>query len=227
MNREKRPFELYVFDWDGTLMDTTRFIALSIQQAARSLGYPEPSFAVAESVIGLGHEDMMRRAVPECPASDYERFAAEYWKAYIGQEAGLPGLHPGIEALLSNMKRSGLWLAVATGKSRGGLNRVFRKTGAGPLFVAMKTADETASKPAPDMLIELSEELCVPAPRMVMVGDAVHDLEMARAAGVPAIGVTWGAARRESLEALSPRAVVDDVPQLARAMGVEDLLPAA
>lgn len=220
---QERPFELYVFDWDGTCMDTTAFIARAIQAAAERLGYAVPSFEVAESVIGLGHADMMRRAVPDCPVSEYDRFAQAYWEAYIRQEETISGLHPGMKELLARMKAAGLWAAVATGKSRRGLDRVLAKTGAADLFVATRTADEYATKPAPDMLLSLSEELCVERSRIVMVGDAVHDLEMAANAGVEAVGVTWGAARRETLERHRPSAVVSTVADLARAMGVPDL----
>ena len=219
----ERPFELYVFDWDGTCMDTTPFIAGAIQEAARSMGLPVPAYAVAEGVIGLGHSDMMRIAMPSCPESDYGRFDQEYWKAYIKGEEQLAGIRPGMQRLLERMKAAGLWSAVATGKSRRGLERVMGKTGTKPLFVATATADEYASKPAPDMLLALSDELCVPLSRMVMVGDAVHDLDMAKNAVVAAVAVLWGAGKRAELEARRPRAVVEDERELARALGLEDL----
>ena len=175
-------------------------------------------------MIGLGHADMMRRALPECPESDYGRFAGEYWKAYIRGEAQLSGIRPGMQRLLSAMRSAGLWSAVATGKSRRGLDRVMEKTGSGPLFVATATADEYAPKPAPDMLQALSEELCVPLSRMVMVGDAVHDLDMAAHAGAAAVAVTWGAGGRAELEGRKPLAVVDDERELAAALGLARLL---
>lgn len=220
----ERPFELYVFDWDGTCMDTTPFIAGAIQEAARAMGLPVPPYEVAEGVIGLGHADMMRIAVPACPESDYGRFDQEYWKAYIKGEERLSGIRPGMQRLLERMKAAGLWSAVATGKSRRGLERVMGKTGTKPLFVSTATADEHASKPAPDMLLALSEELCVPLSRMVMVGDAVHDLDMARNAGVAGVAVLWGAGKRPELEARRPLAVVSDERELARSLGLEDLL---
>ena len=127
-------------------------------------------------------------------------------------------------SMLTAMKDAGLWSAIATGKSRAGLARVLAKTGSDGYFCASRTMDEAQSKPSPDMLRQLSDECCVPISKIVMIGDAVHDLEMANNAGAAAVGVTWGAGRREALEKLHPIAVVDTVPELARAIGVEDLL---
>ncbi|MCI5850716.1 MAG: HAD-IA family hydrolase [Sutterellaceae bacterium] len=227
MQGKERPFELYVFDWDGTCMDTTPFIAEAIKEACRALGLPVPSDELAKSVIGLGYADCMSRIAPGCPASELPRFNEAYWQAYIRQEEFLTSLHPGMRELLSAMKRSGLWMAIATGKSRRGISRILGKTDAAGFFVASRTADESTPKPAPDMLLELSDECCVPLERMVMVGDAVHDLRMAENAGVASVGVTWGAAKREELLGFKPRAVVDTVPELARALGVADLCPGA
>ena len=223
----ERPFELYVFDWDGTCMDTTAPIAESIRIASRECGYSVPTYAEAEGVIGLGIAECMRRVVPECPPEDYPRFNEAYMRAYMAMEDKLAGLHPGLREMLQAMKGEGMWMAVATGKSRRGLARIMKKARAAEFFIAQRTADVSASKPAPDMLLELADECCVPLSRMVMVGDSVFDLEMAANAGVASVGVTWGAARRGALLALKPLAVVDDVAQLARALGVADLLPQA
>lgn len=223
----QRRFELYVFDWDGTCMDTTPLIAEGIRAAARECGYPVPTFAEAEGVIGLGITECMRRVVPECPPEDYARFDQAYMKSYIAMEDRLAGLHAGLRELFQAMQDNGMWLAVATGKSRRGLARIMEKADASRFFCASRTADVTASKPAPDMLLELSDECCVPLSRMVMVGDSVYDLQMAANAGVASVGVSWGAARRETLLALNPLAVVDDTAQLAQVLGVSDLWDAA
>ena len=142
----------------------------------------------------------------------------------LKEEDRITGLHPGMREMLTAMKDAGLWSAIATGKSRAGLARVLAKTGSDGYFCASRTMDEAQSKPSPDMLRQLSDECCVPISKIVMIGDAVHDLEMANNAGAAAVGVTWGAGRREALEKLHPIAVVDTVPELARAIGVEDLL---
>ena len=197
-------------------MDTTHAIACAIQEAARVLGLGVPSYETAESVIGLGHKDMMSRAVPDCTDAIYPAYKAEYWKAYIKEEDRITGLHPGMREMLAAMKMAGLWSAIATGKSRAGLARVLSKTSSESYFCASRTMDEAQSKP--------SDECCVPISKIVMIGDAVHDLEMANNAGAAAVGVTWGAGRREALEKLHPIAVVDTVPELARAIGVEDLM---
>ena len=101
---KERPFELFVFDWDGTCMDTTHAIACAIQEAARVLGLGVPSYETAESVIGLGHKDMMSRAVPDCTDAIYPAYKAEYWKAYIKEEDRITGLHPGMREMLAAMK---------------------------------------------------------------------------------------------------------------------------
>ena len=98
---KERPFELFVFDWDGTCMDTTHAIACAIQEAARVLGLGVPSYETAESVIGLGHKDMMSRAVPDCTDAIYPAYKAEYWKAYIKEEDRITGLHPGMREMLN------------------------------------------------------------------------------------------------------------------------------
>ena len=147
-----------------------------------------------------------------------------YMSQKLKEEDRITGLHPGMREMLTAMKDAGLWSAIATGKSRAGLARVLAKTGSDGYFCASRTMDEAQSKPSPDMLRQLSDECCVPISKIVMIGDAVHDLEMANNAGAAAVGVTWGAGRREALEKLHPIAVVDTVPELARAIGVEDLL---
>ncbi len=220
----ERPFELYIFDWDGTCMDTTDAIARSIQNASVAMGFKKPSYAVASSVIGLGHEDMMRIAVPECPREDYGKYAEFYWDFYRERESLITGLHPGMKELLQNMKTAKLWMAIGTGKSRKGIRRVTAKTGVADLFVASRTMDESPSKPNPQMILDLADECCVDLNRVVMIGDAVHDLQMAANAGVASVGVTWGAADRKTLEGLNPIAVVDTAEELAAAIGVSDLL---
>ena len=207
---KERPFELFVFDWDGTCMDTTHAIACAIQEAAR--------------VLGLGHKDMMSRAVPDCTDAIYPAYKAEYWKAYIKEEDRITGLHPGMREMLTAMKDAGLWSAIATGKSRAGLARVLAKTGSDGYFCASRTMDEAQSKPSPDMLRQLSDECCIPISKIGRSGDAVKAIALPISGYACCCGVTWGAGWREALEKLHPIAVVDTVPELARAIGVEDLL---
>jgi phosphoglycolate phosphatase len=209
----KRRFPLLVFDWDGTLMDSPKTIVLSIQNACRDLGLPVPDDARASHVIGLGLHEALQYAVPGLPVSVYGKMVERYRYHYLAQDAAIP-LYPGTEAMLTRLKGAGHTLAVATGKSTAGLERVLAVTGLGEYFAAYRCADRTASKPAPDMLHELMEELDWSREETLMIGDTSHDLRMALHAGVAAVGVTHGAHPAGELRALSPLACVDSTQEL-------------
>jgi phosphoglycolate phosphatase len=209
-----RHYDLIVFDWDGTLMDSTAIIVRSIQEAARDLGLPVPEDAVASHVIGLGLGDALRHAVPALSHDDYPRMVERYVAHWRSHENDLV-LFDGIRELLADLRGRDLRLAVATGKSRAGLDRALAHGGIGHLFDATRCADETFSKPHPQMLQELMEELEAEPMRTVMIGDTTHDSQMAANAGVHAVSVTYGAHPREQLEAAEPRAVVHTVGELA------------
>ena len=208
-----RRFPLLVFDWDGTLMDSPKTIVLSIQSACRDLGLPVPDDARASHVIGLGLHDALQYAVPGLPLSVYGKMVERYRYHYLKQDAGIP-LYPGTEAMLGRLREAGHTLAVATGKSTAGLERVLAETGLASYFEAYRCADKTASKPAPDMLHELMAELDFGAEATLMIGDTSHDLRMAQHAGVAAVGITHGAHPAEELRALSPLACVDSTAEL-------------
>ena len=214
-----KSWELFVFDWDGTVMDTTYLIARGMQEASKALGYPEPPLALARSTIGLGEEDTMRIICPDCPRSRFAEFGNAYRKWYIPREGQVP-VFEGLDAMLWGMHRAGLRLAIATGKSWGGMQRVFGITGMAPIFEAVKTADRSWPKPNPAMLLELADETGVEPGRMVMVGDAIHDMQMAANAGASAVGVTYGGGDPAQLEPARPHAVVPSVAELARVLGV-------
>jgi phosphoglycolate phosphatase len=209
-----RRFDLLVFDWDGTLMDSTAVIVKSIQSSCRDLGLPVPDDARAGHVIGLGLKDALTYAVPELAIADYPKMAERYshhYRSYDNQLAPFAGA----ETLLHNLADAGFMLAVATGKSRAGLDRVFNSTGLGELFTASRCADECFSKPHPAMLLELMDQLGVTPERTLMIGDTTHDLQMAVNAGVPALGVTYGAHPKRQLDELAPLATVDHIGELA------------
>ena len=208
-----RRFDLIVFDWDGTIVDSTAMIALCIQNAAADLGLTVPTLEQASHVIGLGLHDALSRAVPELTAGRIEEFSARYRHHWFACEHEVV-LFDGIREMLVELSERGLPLAVATGKSRRGLARAFDQTGLGTLFDASRCADETHPKPHPAMLLELAEELTVEPARIVMIGDTTHDLEMAAAAGAAGIGVTYGAHPRDQLAACEPAALVSDVVEL-------------
>ncbi len=216
-------YELYVFDWDGTVMDTTALIARGIQEAARALALPVPDLETARGTIGLGVSETMAIVAPTLPVERWEEFQLAYRDWYIVREAEV-FLFPHLRELLDAMRRHGVRMAIATGKSRRGLNRVFEKTGIGGYFEATRTADECFSKPHPQMLEEIFLETGVAPENAVMIGDTGHDLQLAANGRCHAVGVTYGAARREELEALPHDAIVDNVDELAQALGLSDLL---
>jgi len=207
------PYQLVVFDWDGTLMDSTHSIVAAIQGACRDLDLPVPSAASASWVIGLSLESALRRAVPDLTQAMVPRFLERYRTHYLLRDPELR-LFDGVTDLLNTLAGQNVRLAVATGKSRVGLDRALAATGMRPLFDATRTADETFSKPHPAMLHELMEELDVDPARVVMVGDTSHDLRMAANAGVHGLGVTYGAHTADELNGCQPQAVVDTVPAL-------------
>ena len=207
-------FELIVFDWDGTLMDSAATIAGSVQAAARDLGLEPPSDERARHIIGLGLEDALRHALPNLPHERYGELSARYRYHYLAQDHALT-LFDGVETLLADLLGAGHLLAVATGKSRLGLDRALEVSGLGSRFHATRCADECFSKPHPQMLDELMAEFGVAPEATLMIGDTSHDVQMAHNAGVPAVAVSYGAHPRAGLESLSPLQCVDSVAELA------------
>ncbi len=212
--RERR-YELIIFDWDGTLMDSAGTIVACIQAACRDLGLPVPSREAASHIIGLGLQDALKHLLPDLPALDHPRLVEAYRNHYLAQDAEIP-LFTGADTLVASLHARGHLLAVATGKARRGLERAFQHTGLGAYFHASRTADETFSKPHPAMIEELLDELAVPAERALMVGDTSHDLLMARNAVVDALAAGYGAHPAESLAQFEPLAVCYDFPELAQ-----------
>jgi len=210
-----RRYELIVFDWDGTLMDSAGVIVASIQAACRDLGLPVPDDERAAHVIGLGLADALSYAIPGLPPDEYRSVAERYRHHFLLQDPHIP-LFPGTHEMLAGLQGRGHILAIATGKSAKGLERALHTTGIAHFFVASRCADQCASKPAPDMLHELMDELGAAARTTLMIGDTVHDLLMAANAGVAALAVGHGAHPREKLLALGPIACVDSTAELQR-----------
>lgn len=209
-----RRFDLLVFDWDGTLMDSAGAIVTSIQAACRDLGLPVPDRATASHVIGLGLKDALTYAVPQLAQRDYGKLAERYRFHYLSQDAEL-SIFAGAEQMLRDLAGADFLLAIATGKTRAGLDRALGATGLAALFSASRCADESFSKPHPAMLMELMDRFGVTPARTLMIGDTTHDLQMAANAGVAGVGVTYGAHPKQQLAALEPLAIVDNVGELA------------
>jgi phosphoglycolate phosphatase len=208
---------LLVFDWDGTLVDSTQAISRAMQYAARDLGLDVPSDRQASHVIGLGLHEALRLAVPGLPSARLPEFVDRYRHHYLARDAGLAPFE-GIDSLLVELRHCGAMLAVATGKSRAGLDRALDQMQWRPYFESSRCADEGEPKPHPWMLRDLCDELEVAAEQVVMVGDTTHDLSMAKAAGCRAIAVTYGAHPRDVLLQEPSVAVVDHVPALREAL---------
>ncbi|HJV26132.1 MAG TPA: HAD-IA family hydrolase [Aromatoleum sp.] len=207
-------YDLIVFDWDGTLMDSAAAIVQAIMGAARDLGLEEPSESRARHVIGLGLADALRHAMPDLPESDYPRMVERYRYHYLAQDHRLT-LFSGAYEMVQELASLGRMLAVATGKSRPGLNRAMTQCGLEPFFHSTRCADECFSKPHPEMLEQLMDELGVGRQRTLMVGDTTHDMQMAANAGVDGLAVTFGAHPRLVLEAERSVALVDTPSALA------------
>ncbi|MEK8049933.1 HAD-IA family hydrolase [Ideonella sp. DXS22W] len=213
MTRPRR-FDLVVFDWDGTLFDSTALIARCIQAAAVDLGLPEPSHERAAYVIGLGLTEALQHAVPELPAERYPELGQRYRHHYLKRQHELT-LFPGTLEMLQALKRRNHWLGVATGKSRRGLDDCLATVELKGVFDGTRTADETAGKPHPRMLLELMREFGVEPERTLMIGDTTHDLQLAKNAGTASVGVSFGAHEPESFAALDPLHVAHSTAELA------------
>jgi phosphoglycolate phosphatase len=199
----RKQFDLIVFDWDGTLMDSTATIVKCIQAAAKDLGLPIPDNRAASYVIGLGLQDAMEAALPGLDPKHYPRMVERYRYHYLTKDKGL-ALFDGVRDMLSELSQQGYFLAVATGKSRVGLNRALDAANLLSVFDATRCADETFSKPHPAMLQELTRELGQDMQRTVMIGDTTHDLQMAINAGAAGIAVRYGAHPSHELQMLNP-----------------------
>lgn len=212
-------FELIVFDWDGTLMDSAALIVDSVQAAARDIGLEPPSEERARHIIGLGLVDAMRYALPDLEPEHYDQLVDRYRHHYLSRDHQLV-LFEGIRELIGELASGDYILGVATGKSRRGLDRALDGSGLRPHFHATRCADECHSKPHPQMLEELMAEFGVAPDATLMIGDTTHDLQMARNAGTAALAVSYGAHPRAVLEAEVPlhcSASVEDMSAWLRA----------
>jgi phosphoglycolate phosphatase len=209
-----RRYELIVFDWDGTLLDSAGAIVGSIMAACKDLGLEPPSDQRARHIIGLGLQDALMKALPELPAHRYPEVAERYRFHYLRQDHELR-LFAGADVLVRALVERGHVLGVATGKSRHGLDRALASAELGGYFQATRCADECHSKPHPQMLQELMDTLFVAPEKTLMIGDTTHDLQMAANAGVAAVGVAYGAHPRTGLEAESPLYCAGSIAELS------------
>ena len=208
-----RRFDLIVFDWDGTLSDSTALIVRCIQSACVDLGLKAPNDSDAAYVIGLGLRDALEHVVPELPPERYAELGARYRHHYFARSNELV-LFDGVLAMLHALKARHHLLAVATGKSRRGLDESLAHSQLASLFDATRTADETASKPDPRMLIELMRQFGAAPERTLMVGDTTHDLMLAANAGTASVAVSYGAHDSTAFAGHGPLLVVHSTREL-------------
>jgi phosphoglycolate phosphatase len=213
MSFRPRQYDLIAFDWDGTLFDSTAIITRSIQEAVRDVGGTVPSDKEASYVIGMALGQALAHAAPDVPPEKYPELGARYRHHYMAHQNDL-SLFAGVLELLAELKTRHHWLAVATGKSRRGLDEVLHTVQLKGMFDGSRTADETAGKPHPRMLHELMREFGVESERTLMIGDTTHDLQMALNAGCASVGVSYGAHEPDAFHELRPLHVAHTVREL-------------
>ncbi|HVT15880.1 MAG TPA: HAD-IA family hydrolase [Thermoanaerobaculia bacterium] len=209
-----RPYRLLIFDWDGTIMDSIASIVACSAAAIRDLGLGGMPEAAIRGTIGLGMREMVDALFPGCEEDLYGRLLERYRAHWLSTYRDLSVPFPGVDRTLRALAAEGYLLAIATGKSRRGLDLDLSRTGLGALFAATRTADEAFSKPNPQMLLDVLEELGQRRRTAVMIGDSTHDLQMAASAGIAAVAVCTGSHPRGELLSLAPLACLGGVVEL-------------
>jgi phosphoglycolate phosphatase len=206
-------FDLIAFDWDGTLFDSTAIITRCIQEAVRDVGGVVPTQEAASYVIGMALMQALAHAAPDVPPEKYPELGARYRHHYLQHQDDI-SLFDGVLPMLADLKARNHILTVATGKSRRGLDEVLHTEALQGVFAGSRTADETAGKPHPRMLVELMREFGVAPERTLMIGDTTHDLQMALNAGCASVGVSYGAHEPSAFHVLRPLHVAHSVKDL-------------
>lgn len=210
----KNNYDLLIFDWDGTLIDSIGWIVSCLQHAAMQNGLEVPTAQAARDVIGLSIQGAMQELFPGSDAQIQKRLIDSYREQYFSRRSGPEDLFDGVIDMLRQLKSRGYRLAVATGKNRNGLNLALQHTCTESLFDATRCADETASKPEPLMVHEIMRQLGILKERTLMIGDSVHDLQMAVNAQIASVAVACGAHSREVLQQYQPLQCLDQTKEL-------------
>jgi phosphoglycolate phosphatase len=210
---QPRQFDLIAFDWDGTLFDSTAIITRCIQLAVQDVGGAMPTREQASYVIGMALIPALAHAAPDVPREKHALLGERYRHHYFAHQYDI-SLFDGVLPMLAELKARHHWLAVATGKSRAGLDEALHAVELRRVFDGSRTADETAGKPSPLMLHELMREFGVEPERTLMIGDTTHDLQMAVNAGCASIGVSYGAHEPDAFHALKPLHIAHSVREL-------------
>ncbi len=210
-----RNFDLIVFDWDGTLMDSEVKIVRCMQGAAADAGIADPGAAAIRNIIGLGLSEAMETLFPSESRDARSLLVDRYRTHFLELDTTDMPLFPGVVEGLTELAEHGYLLAIATGKARRGLNRVMDETGIRHFFVTSRCADEAFSKPHPRMLEEILDETGTQNHRALMIGDTEYDMQMARNARVSALGVSYGVHARDRLLESGALACLDSFPEVS------------
>lgn len=213
-------FDLIVFDWDGTLMDSEARIVDCIQLGAADVGLPVPSREASRDIIGLGLDEAMARLFPGEGTASLAALVEAYRKHWLGPDAEPSRMFDGAESLVRSLHAAGHLLAVATGKSRRGLDKALDESGLQSYFHHTRCADEAFSKPHPQMLLDILTDLDTPPGRSLVVGDTEYDMQMAANAGVSAVGISHGVHSTERLIAHGARHCFSDLFELSHWLGI-------
>ena len=213
------PFEVIVFDWDGTLMDSQGHIVACLDKALRAVDVEPGPPAELARVIGLGLFEALASLLPGADNATVHTACEAFREEFLSAKPGASTLFPDVETTLRGLREMGFHLAVATGKSRRGLDKNLAETGLDELFAVTRCADETASKPHPQMLEEILVDLDTDPRRAIMIGDTAFDLQMAANAGMSALGVSYGVHPVEELRQHQPLAIMDSVREIGEWFG--------
>jgi len=209
------PLRLAVFDLDGTLLDSRAGILAGFAAAADAIDVPAPESAALLGAVGLPIGRIVEQLYPQFGGADVMAFVQSYRQAWaVRTRTGADALFPGVKDMLARLDRAGVLLGIATGKSRRGLDHALQYHGLDDRFLTVQTADIGPGKPHPDMMMRALAETGTMAENAAMVGDSVHDVQMAVAAGVPCVGVTWGFTPVHALRAAGASAISDDLSKL-------------
>jgi phosphoglycolate phosphatase len=209
-------FELLIFDWDGTLMDSEARIVSCVEAAVRDLEMPVPDTQAISNIIGLGLKEAVHQLFPNGDDQLHLQIAARYRVHFFSDKEAPSQLFDGVRETLQELADRGHILAVATGKGRQGLDYALETTGLGAFFHLTRCADETFSKPHPEMLNQILELSGMDPHQALMIGDTEYDLEMAVNAGISSLGVTYGVHAADRLRKHNPLDCIDDIAEIPK-----------
>tara|TARA_Y100001935_G_C17311324_1_gene516537 strand:+ start:1327 stop:1983 length:657 start_codon:yes stop_codon:yes gene_type:complete len=207
-------YKLIIFDWDGTLMDSVDRIVVCMKKALVDLGYREPKYEEIQDLIGLSLEKTIQKLFKDIDQRGIDDISAQYKKYWQSNDVIDSKLFLNVQKVIIELSKQGYLLAIATGKSRNGLSKSLANSNLEHFFHATRCADETKSKPHPLMIEELISELKVNKNQALMIGDTEFDMEMAKNAGIKAVGVSYGVHDKQRLSKSGAEYIMTDMIQL-------------